>query len=574
MCKENLVDGIRKYSKEWFTLKGISEEQLKDAQALGDKKAAYGSKSINGSIFEGSLEDATQNFEDLKSKIRGNPPPTFFQVSAYGLENIFHALDADKDGIVTKDEIQDVAALSTKLDAEKDDTSFTTDDLDLLYQNAMAAIDSSLQIDDDEMNFTYADGSKTTLKTDENGNILKSSYTTINEDGTKTVQNFDHKTKDNIISQYDEKGRLVSKKEDYDGVLNDKTTTYTYNEDGSKVKTVDTIGKIVTTQYGNDGKFVSKNTDVKYDSDGKIGNTKQEDINDCWVLAGVTALSYTDKGQEILNKAVTHNDDGSVTVKLVGGGKEYTFSAEEIALNQYEDGEKKYSSGDTDMNILEMAFARYRKENVQNQEASIIPFDRAHNKSIGTTETDPLNNGMTDEAVYLLTGTKAEYWLDPRIINLDKKGEKLLDKFKDNPDDYAVVCSFKGEDDSVTDGKIRDSHVYSIKSVDDENVYVVNPWDTSKTITYPRDKFMANVNDISMTDLEEATTAETLDSQKFGAKVQEKVSHGLGKIDYAIRPTISEGIDKAKEAYNDGKEFVEDKVDKAKDFWAKLKSKF
>ncbi len=568
------MDGIRKYSKEWFTLKGISEQQLNDLQQLSDKKAStYGSKSLNKSIFEGSLEDVQTKFEDMKSKIRGVPPSTYFQVNAYGLENIFNALDADNDGKVTQDEINDVAALSTKI-GEDDDTSFTTDDLDLLYQNAMAAIGSSLEEDGDIMKFTYADGSKTSLVQDKDGNIIKSSTTTVNDDGSKTVSDYDHKTKDNIVTNYDANGRLTSVKEDYEGVLKDKTTTYTYNEDGSKTKTVDTIGKTVTTEYGNDGKFVTKKTDVKYNSDGKIGNTSQEDINDCWVLAGVTSLSYSEKGQEILNKAVTHNDDGSVTVKLVGGGKEYRFSAEEIALNQYEDGEKKYSSGDTDMNILEMAFARYRKENVQNKEASIYPFDRAHNKSIGTTETDPLNNGMTDEAVYLLTGTKAEYWLDPRIINLDKKGNNLLTKFQNNPENYAAVCSFKADDESITDGTIVDKHVYTIKSVDDDNVYVVNPWDTSKTITYPREQFMKNVNDISMTDLVEATTAEKLDSEKFGSKVQEKISHGLGKLDYYARPVVSDGIDKAKEVYADGKEFVEDKVDKAKNLWGKVKNFF
>lgn len=566
------MDGIRKYTKEWFTLKG-TEEQFKDAQSLGGKKSTQGGTTINGNIFEGSLDDAKANFEKMRSQIKNMPPSTYYQVNNYGLENIFNALDADKDGIVTQDEIQAVAALSTP-EGQDDDTVLSAEDLNILYENAMAAVNSSVEQDGDEMNFSYTDGSKISLTTDKDGNIIRRSETTINEDGSKTVKNSNKRNNSSIVSNYDEKGRLVSKDEDYEGQLKDKTTTYTYADDGSKTQTIDTIGKTVVTQYGKDGKVSSKNTTVKYDSDGVIGNTSQGDINDCWVLSGVNALSYSEKGREILNKAVTHNDDGSVTVKLVGGGKEYTFSAEEIALNKYENGEKEYSSGDTDMNIIEMAFAKYRKENVQNKEASIYLFDRAHNKSIGTTESDPLNNGMTDEAVYLLTGTKAEYWLNPRVINLNGIGEKLLNKFQKNPEDYAMVCSFKGVDESITDGAIKNRHVYSIKSVDDENVYVVNPWDTTKTITYPKDKFMANINDISLTDLEEATTAKKLDSEKFGSKVQEKISHGLGKVDYALRPTVSAGIDKAKEVYSDGKEIVEDTVDKAKDLWAKFKNRF
>ena len=547
------MDGIKKYSRDWLTLKG-TEEHLKNVQSLGGKEPASGSKTLCKSIFEGSLEEVQAKYDKMTSEIIGRPPSTFYQVENYGLENIFNALDGDSDGIVTQEEINAVAALSTK-EGQKEDTLFTTDDLNILYENAMAAITASIEQDGNETDITYEDGSKISVVTDDDGNIIKSKQTIINDDGSKTVKNVDSQKNSSVISKYDANGRLVSKSEDYEGLLNDKTTTYTYADDGSRTKTVDTIGKTVVSQYGNDGKLASTKTTVKYDSDGVIGNTSQQSINDCWVLAGVTALSYSSKGQELIDKAITHNDDGSVTVKLVGGGKEYTFSAEEIALNQYEDGEKAYSKGDTDMNILEMAFARYRKENVQNKEATIIPFDRAHNKSIGTTEDDPLNNGMTDEAVYLLTGTNSQYWLDPRVVNAEGLGNKLLDKFQNNPDDFAMVCSFKGSDDSVPDNQIRNMHVYSIKSVDDENVYVVNPYDTSKTITYPRDKFMANVNDISLTDLEEATTAETLDSEKFGAKVQEKISHGLGKVDYALRPTVSAGIDKAK------------------DLWAKFKSK-
>lgn len=106
------MDGIRKYTKEWFTLKG-TEEQFKDAQALGGKKSTQGGTSINGNIFEGSLDDAKANFEKMRSQIKNMPPSTYYQVNNYGLENIFNALDADKDGIVTQEEIQAVAALST-----------------------------------------------------------------------------------------------------------------------------------------------------------------------------------------------------------------------------------------------------------------------------------------------------------------------------------------------------------------------------------------------------------------------------------------------------------------------------
>ncbi len=557
------MDGIKKYTKEWFTLNG-KENDFKDAKSIEGKSAVNTNTTLSRSVFEGTLDDAKTKLNKLKGESKGFPCPMGQQTDAYGLENIFNILDRDKDGIVTQEEIHDVASLYSEGD-EQTDELLTTEDLDIFYENAMAAVNASFETIGNETKFTYENGTSL-INTDENGNFVKIKETIQNPDGTTTVKDT-NKNDEVIVSVYNADGKLISKDENYEGKLNDKTTSYNYKEDGTKTETIDTIGKNIVTEYDENGKIVDSQVKVKYNSDGIIGNTKQESINDCWVLAGVNALAFSEKGQEILNKAVTHNEDGSVTVNLVGGGKEYTFSAEEIALHQYTEGEKSFSSGDIDMNILEMAFAEYRKENIQNKEATIIPFDRAHNKSIGATEADPLNNGMTDEAIYLLTGTKAEYWLEPRIINVDKAGEKLLNKFKENPEDYAFVCSFKSKDSSIPNGEIVNSHVYSIKSVDDENVYVVNPWDSSKTITYPKDDFMKNVNDLSLTDLKEATTAKKLDSEKMGTKIQEKISHGLGKVDYVLRPKVNEGIDKAKDLYKDGKEFVEDTVDKAKDLY-------
>ncbi len=569
------MDGIKKYSKEWFTMNG-TENRLNAINNLQDGvgKLAKNKGYIDKSVFVGTKEEVEQKYKSHSSNVHGSPSGTQLCVNNYGLENIMNALDADGDGEITQEEVDAVAALNAKEGSNFEENSLSAADLDILYQNAMAAVDSVLEIDGNVMNFSYADGSKTTLTTDEDDNIIKSKETSVNEDGSKTVKTNNYEKNSQIVSQYDSEGRLLSKEEDYEGQLNDKTTTYSYNDDGSKVKTVDTIGKTSVTNYDTAGKLVSENTEVKYNSDGKIGNTKQQNIGDCWVLAGVNALNFSEKGQQLIKDAITHNDDGSVTVKLVGGGKEYTFSAEEIALNQYEDGSKKYSTGDTDMNLIEMAIGKYRKENYENEEATIIGLDRAHHKPLGATNENPLETGMVDEAVYLLTGTNAEYWIDPRIINADKSAEKLLDKFKDNPEDYAGTCSFKKDDTSITDGKIVDSHVYSIKSIDDENVYIVNPWDSSKTITYPRDKFVDNLNELSLTDLEEATNASVLDSEKTGAKIEETVIHGLGKVDGFVRPKIEKGVEKAKEVASDAKEFVSDAKDVIEEKAGKVKNFF
>ena len=293
---------------------------------------------------------------------------------------------------------------------------------------------------------------------------------------------------------------------------------------------------------------------VKYDSDKQIGDTEQESIGDCWLLAGVNALSYSTKGQEIIKESIKHNDDGSVTVNLAGVGKSYTYSAEEIVAHEYTDKSLSFSTGDIDMNILEMAISEYRKENFDNNQSSFFGLDRAHNKGCATTN-DPASGGMLDEAVYLLTGTDAKLYFNPRIVDTGKYADKMLDNFQSKPDDYAVVCTFKGENRSL--GDVVTDHVYSIKSVDDDNVYVVNPWDSSKVITYPREDFINNLDSLSSTDLVEATTAKKLDSQKWDNKLVSAISENiLGPADTLLRPTVEDAIEKGKEYVDDVKELV------------------
>ena len=53
----------------------------------------------------------------------------------------------------------------------------------------------------------------------------------------------------------------------------------------------------------------------------------------------------------------------------------------------------------------------------------------------------------------------------------------------------------------MTNGQkaISDGHAYSLVNVDDENVYLVNPWDSSEIITYPLEKFNKNVHQLYQT---------------------------------------------------------------------------
>ena len=287
-------------------------------------------------------------------------------------------------------------------------------------------------------------------------------------------------------------------KETYDapGTVDDKTKTRTYNDDGSYREVVDTIGMTTTTDYNAGGRWTTKTETVKYDSDGIIGDTEQESVGDCWILAGVNSLRETEIGAKILNDSIVQNDDGSVTVLLNGLGQEYTFSPEEIALNQYQTPDKEYSSGDTDMNLIEMAIGKYREELIASGDYTANSRNLDRTAGGNATVEDPLKGGQLDEAIYYLTGIKPSY-------NKDKAGiEDALNTMKNDTEiKYATTVNFLEADPSVTSGKIVTKHAYSLVSVDDDNVYLVNPWHADQVITYPKADFLNNVKRLSITDL-------------------------------------------------------------------------
>lgn len=328
-----LVDGIRKYSKEWFTLNGgASESQLEALKGLekGLGKSSKSNKTLSQSVFTGTKEEMYQKIEDMTKNMHGAPSSTYLNIQTYGADNIFNALDIDGDGVVTEQEIKDVAALSTSEFAAKDDTTLSTDDLDLLYQNAMEAVNSSFVNMGNKTEFHYENGDKTTINLDNKGNISSKSVEEYNEDGSKTSVSYDYSGKIITTSNYDEQGRVTQVSRDADGIEDDYIKTFTYNDDGSKsITTEDFIGTS-TRVYDTTGNLVSKDVQYNYDSDGVIDDTKQRSIGDCWVLAGVNSLRDSAIGAQMLKDSIQQNDDGSVTVTLKGVGKEYTYSAEEI----------------------------------------------------------------------------------------------------------------------------------------------------------------------------------------------------------------------------------------------------
>lgn len=524
------MDGIRKYSKEWFTLKGDSDvkakaELLKEGIENSKRNSNY---KLDGSIFLGNKEEVMDRVNEYYANSTAETEDIIKNMQLFGAENIFSVIDANSDGEVTQQEILDLSGASTSQGSKTIDTSFTRKDLEDFYKNAMAAVDAVVEEDENTAKISYQDGTYTELKADKNGKVYSEYYEKKFGDGRLgTEYNSQDQSKTSTYMDAEHRPtRIIYDKED--GKRYDTTTDFVYNDDGSKTVKLQTIGKDVETQYDAAGKKVSEDVQVKYNSDGIIDDTRQSDtLGDCWLLCGVNSLRTTEQGQQIIKDSIHQNDDGSVTVTLKGVGKTYTYSAEEIVAKEYSDPEKKYSSGDTDMNILEMAMADFRREKIANGTAHANSRDLNITVGPDATVTDPLKGGQADEAIYYLTGINSEYG---RSDDTQEKKKEMLAKYIDSDkSSMAATISFLGEDASVDKGIIT-GHGYTLVGSDDEYVYVENPWKAGKPIAYPIDKIGDNIMQISMTELNPAkaqeevkpTEPETPQEPAQPAKTEEK----------------------------------------------------
>lgn len=496
------MDGIRKYSKEWFTLSGTKDSKL-DAKNLADGvlSSTGENKVLDKSIFIGSKEDfenKVKDFSKLKNPQDSELYDTFSVINRYGADNIFNALDANNDGTISAKEMSNFAEISTNELSSGTNKTFSEKDLELFYENALASVNAAFteDVDENQINIKYSDGTISTLQADDDGKLLtKTEQKTVN--GEKQTTLYDYTDKTLTKTYYNQDDQMYKEVFDAPGKVNDKTTTREYKEEGGYTEVVDTAGMTTTTEYNAGGRWTSKFEVLKYESDGIIGDTEQESIGDCWVLAGVNSLRSTETGAQILDEAIVQNDDGSVTVILKGVNKEYTFSPEEIALKEYQSSDKEYASGDTDMNLIEMAIGEYRLELLISGDYKTSSRDLDKTMGKNATLEDPLKGGQLDAAIYYLTGIQPDFYKTTEDI------ESAIKTMANNTvDSYAATVSFKEEDTaSVTGGKIVTNHAYSVISVDNDNVYVVNPWHADQVITYPKEDFINNTKRFSITDL-------------------------------------------------------------------------
>ena len=150
---------------------------------------------------------------------------------------------------------------------------------------------------------------------------------------------------------------------------------------------------------------------------GRIDSFEQGSKGDCFLLAALISISNNKKAAEILKKNIKKNSDGSVTVTFPGikiynqnnrnGLKipeSYTITPEAFAKAR-EKG--KHSTGDDDVLVYELAFAKFRKFVISHSDETnivntLLPSSGTY---VGSADMKhPLEGGCGSDAIFLLTG--------------------------------------------------------------------------------------------------------------------------------------------------------------------------
>lgn len=237
--------------------------------------------------------------------------------------------------------------------------------------------------------------------------------------------------------------------------------------------------------------------------DGKIDKFSQsKDVTgDCWLLAGLEALSGTKNGAKIIKDSIAQDKDGNVTVTLKGVGEKYTFTPKEIS-----DAASRLSTGDDDVRVIEMAVEQHRLKTNKLTKDKIIIQSEGLNRSLSNrlcgNSKISLDGGTQDETFFLLTGEKSAAFKKSLLPLLKKfqgystNPQEFLTMKQNQPYRYAMVITFgKNEGEKYT------KHGYTLKSVDNASVTIINPWDSSKEIKMDKKDFMDSCNGIYSCDM-------------------------------------------------------------------------
>ena len=223
------------------------------------------------------------------------------------------------------------------------------------------------------------------------------------------------------------------------------------------------------------------------DANGYIDNPIAQGITgDCWLIAGIENLSYTELGAKYLHNSLNVNENGDIEVHFRGPNLTYTITPKELS-----EANGKYtllSSGDDDMLIFELAVDKFRKDLYEDK----IKIDKSLPSYFYYTDKvgyNYLTSGEIRQAYWLLAG------IEDSIVAHDNKNDidNLINKFINNKETSLMSVSFEKErtikDINNNEITLLDSHEYGIKDIKEGNITLINPYQNIKEIIIPINEF-------------------------------------------------------------------------------------
>jgi hypothetical protein len=225
--------------------------------------------------------------------------------------------------------------------------------------------------------------------------------------------------------------------------------------------------------------------------DYQIDRSKQECTGNCSFLSAVNALSYSEKGRELIKEMINYDDNGAY-VTLKGVNKTVFIPYKKVWGLKFTPF--RYTDGDDDMKILELAAAKFVQEGAK---GNLGEFAQFHYEDDNSAE----GPGFPTDAWHLLIeGECKEIKGKINLSELPENFDFAVYFFSTN--DYPDEMKFSWQALSrrrrrdVKDAKTGKTvsliadHAYAIKSINNGIVELVNPWNSKKSI-------FVNASDIS-----------------------------------------------------------------------------